>query len=468
MQNHIGQQRKLGSTGLFCSPLGFGCYRINRGSKLHEASLRAYLDRGGNLIDTSANYTDGISELLVGEVLRDYPRDRVIVVTKGGYIQGQNMQLARKHDFPEVVHYGEGIWHCIHPEFLQTQVQRSLERMKLDKIDVYLLHNPEYFLTEKQHHGMPSNSDHEEFYRRVHEAFGFLETQVDMGIIGWYGVSSNNYGLPLSDPTMTSVSRCFEVARSVRRDHHFRVVQLPMNLYEYGGALESNNHGQTVLELCSKENLGVLINRPLNAFTGHRMVRLADFVKSGEAACTPETLSSILKPLREHEQRLGVELQAPLAAGSGIAALMEGLVPQLQSSAHWEQVASSHVLQPLQSWLQASQQCYSHDMRWRAWVEDLIQIINPLFEEISRYLSAREQATSDSVRAGLFRAGYPKTEESLSRMALNVLVNLPGLSCVLNGMRRPEYVEDAMGVPSLPPVDGLRILQDFSQLKLPL
>jgi len=430
--------------------------------------LRAYLDCGGNLIDTSANYTDGLSELLVGEVLRDYSREKIIVVTKGGYIQGQNMELARKNNFPEVVHYGEGIWHCIHPEFLQTQIQRSLERMKLNRIDVYLLHNPEYFLTEIQHHGTPSHSDHEEFYRRLRAAFGFLEAQVDRDIITWYGVSSNNYGLSESDPTMTSVARCLEVARSLKRDHHFGLVQLPMNLFESGPVLEKNNHGKTVLEFCSKENLGILVNRPLNAFTGSRMVRLADFVKRGEAACTPETLSSILKPLREHEQRLGVELQAPLAAGNGIAALMEGLVPQLQSSAHWEQVAGSHVLRPLQSWLQSSQQRYSHDMRWQAWVEDLLRIINPMFEEISRYLSAREQTTSDSLRAGLSRAGYPETSESLSRMAINVLVNLPGLSCVLNGMRRPEYVEDAMGVPALTPVDGIRILQDFSQLKLPL
>jgi len=43
-------------------------------------------------------------------------------------------------------------------------------------------------------------------------------------------------------------------------------------------------------------------------------------------------------------------------------------------------------------------------------------------------------------------------------MAMNVLINLPGLDCILNGMRRLEYVEDAMGTVNLPPVDGLKIL----------
>ena len=83
---------------MYCHPLGFGCYRVADGHPEHEAALRSYLDLGGNLIDTSANYTDGLSEILVGKIVRDYPREQVIVVTKAGYIQGQNMELARSRD----------------------------------------------------------------------------------------------------------------------------------------------------------------------------------------------------------------------------------------------------------------------------------------------------------------------------------------------------------------------------------
>ena len=68
--------RPLGNTGLRCCPVGFGCYRIVEGNPAHEAALRAYLDRGGNLIDTSANYGDGRAEDLVGRVLRIIPATR--------------------------------------------------------------------------------------------------------------------------------------------------------------------------------------------------------------------------------------------------------------------------------------------------------------------------------------------------------------------------------------------------------
>ena len=144
----MNEARPLGTTGLYCHPFGFGCYRVVNGNAGHEAALRHYLDLGGNLIDTSANYGDGASEELVAKVLANYPREKVIVVTKGGYIQGQNMALAEQRPFPEVVHYGSGIWHCIHPEFLETQIELSLARLKQDHVDVYLLHNPEYFLED--------------------------------------------------------------------------------------------------------------------------------------------------------------------------------------------------------------------------------------------------------------------------------------------------------------------------------
>lgn len=276
--------RPLGTTGLRCYPLGFGCYRVMDGNATHEQALREYLARGGNLIDTSANYGDGRSEILVGQVLRDFPGDRVIVVTKGGYIQGKNMALALRRQFPEVVEYGQGLWHSIHPEFLETQITMSAERMQRPYIDVYLLHNPEYYLEDQAHRKGVGESERQEFYRRVKEAFRFLEAKVAEGKIGWYGISSNNFGMPVSVSTMTSVERCWQAAEDLTPAHHFRVVQLPMNLCESGGALEHNNSGKTVLEYCRAHGIGVLINRPLNAFSRNRMVRLADYVRPGEPA----------------------------------------------------------------------------------------------------------------------------------------------------------------------------------------
>ena len=110
---------------------------------------------------------------------------------------------------------------------------------RLGYIDVYLLHNPEYFLDDISHRRPVQAADHDEFYRRVREAFRYLESQVAAGKIRWYGVSSNHYPLAGSEATHTSVARTLAAAEEVSRNHHFRVVQLPLNLYESGGALEA-------------------------------------------------------------------------------------------------------------------------------------------------------------------------------------------------------------------------------------
>jgi hypothetical protein len=133
----------LGSTGLTTSRVGFGGYRVDDETPVHQEALEKALCNGCNLIDTSTNYTDGGSERCVGAVLGGLVRagklrrEEVIVVSKIGYVQGTNLLLAQERDhagqpFPEMVKYMEGCWHCIHPEWLGDQLQRSLSRLQLE------------------------------------------------------------------------------------------------------------------------------------------------------------------------------------------------------------------------------------------------------------------------------------------------------------------------------------------------
>ncbi|HEX3203736.1 MAG TPA: aldo/keto reductase, partial [Nitrospiraceae bacterium] len=194
---------EFGSTGLTTSRLGFGCYRAGLDEADHRQALIKALRTGCNLIDTSTNYMDGDSERLVGSVLADLikngelQREHVIVVSKVGYVQGENLTRAQAREktgksYPEMVKYAEGLWHCLHPEFLADQLSVSLDRLGLQTLDVLLLHNVEYFLSEAAHRGSGDLIQvREEFYRRLHRAFEYLESQVGAGRIQWYGVSSN-------------------------------------------------------------------------------------------------------------------------------------------------------------------------------------------------------------------------------------------------------------------------------------
>ena len=242
-----------GAGRLVSGRLGFGCYRVDDETPDHRAALGLALASGCRLIDTSTNYTDGASERLVGEVLEDLARRDsaaravVTVVSKIGYVQGRNLDLAIEREragrpFPEMVRYMDGCWHCIHPEFLRDHLTRSRERLRLETLDVCLLHNPEYFLSDaKKRHERDLEGVRAEFYRRLRDAFAFLEEAARRGEIRAYGVSSNTAVVGPGDPEATSVSRMLEAAvQAGGAGHRFRVLQIPMNLFESGGALTRN------------------------------------------------------------------------------------------------------------------------------------------------------------------------------------------------------------------------------------
>jgi aryl-alcohol dehydrogenase-like predicted oxidoreductase len=324
----------LGSTGLTVSRLGFGGYRVDDAHPVFAEALARSL-AACNLIDTSTNYTDGGSERLVGQVLaaestaHRVRRQEVVVVSKVGYVQGQNLLLAaaRRRDgqpFPEMVEYVDGCWHCIHPQWLADQLERSLTRLRLEALDVCLLHNPEYFFSDALHRGLridqlPAARD--EFYRRLQAAFAFFEGQVAAGKMRFYGVSSNTATAAADDPEATSLSRMWAAAEAAGgRDHHFRVLQLPMNLIESGAAFEPNNDGATVLQKACELGVGVLVNRPLNAIVDNRLLRLA--------GTTGAPLTSLLDPAFPDERQGATPSQKALhvvASARGVSSVLVGM-----------------------------------------------------------------------------------------------------------------------------------------------
>jgi hypothetical protein len=118
----------------------------------------------------------------------------------------------------------------------------------------------------------------DQFYDRVEQAFSYLEDEVRRGRIGFYGVSSNMFTVAASNSKAISLERMWTIAGKVAHEHHFAVVQLPANLFESCAILRRNSitGNRTILEFAREHDLAVLINRPLNAFYGELVVRLAD------------------------------------------------------------------------------------------------------------------------------------------------------------------------------------------------
>jgi len=412
----------LGSTELTVSRVGFGGYRVDDETPAHRQALDRALSSGCNLIDTSTNYTDGGSERLVGTTLADLAsrgalrREELVVVSKIGYVQGTNLEAAREREaagrpYPDMVKYGDGVWHCIHPEFLKDQLARSLARLRLQTLDVCLLHNPEYFLSDAVKHRRESaERAREEFYERLRKAFAYLEGEVAADRIRWYGVSSNTAAAPAGDPEATSLTRMLEAAREAGGPyHHFRVLQLPMNLLESAPAFERKEECLTVLDAAQAAGIGVLVNRPLNAMAGEGMLRLAE---------PPEGR-------RSHR------------AGAKRPSSWEGEAPA--------EPPAINEPAPLES----------------------------AFDRLLRGAATRAAGRNRGAAAAVSAAIDPalpaeRRAEPLSRKAIWTLASTPGVSCVLTGIRSTSYVDDALAVLAWPPMpDPLRVLQSAAGVLAP-
>ena len=284
------RKRKLYPGGPYVSLVGFGSYRIGLTPELGfpecGEALALALEEGVNLIDTSANYGFGQSEILIGRVLKrlfeeeKLKRDNVVIVSKVGYIQGPNIELAtmkemKKEGFEDVYQFTDELWYSIHPSFIADQIDRTLKRLQLSALDVYLLHNPEYILKRYELDGLTREQAQSLFYEKILLAFSYLEKLVDQGLIRAYGISSNHFGGPSEAFDAISLEQIIALAKSLRPDHHFKVIQCPLNWLEVSPIFYSYEETQTSLIGYAKDHgLGVLTNRPFNAMWNDGLVRL--------------------------------------------------------------------------------------------------------------------------------------------------------------------------------------------------
>ena len=455
----------FGKTGLLTSQAGFGCYRITPEVAHHGRSLRQALLSGINLIDTSTNYADGDSESLVGSVLAELieagglRREEIVVVSKVGYLQGRNYadsqaRRSANRPFPELVTVSEGLEHCIHPEFIASQLTDSLNRLGLATIDAYLLHNPEYYLGWAHQSGMESDAARREYHRRIRQAFVHLESEVAQGRIRRYGVSSNTFPAGEADPEFTSLSVLWEMAEDVHPDHHFRLIQFPMNLLETGAVLVANQPGsKSVLEVADDHCLAVMINRPLNAFSGNALVRLAEPAEPERLAdhLITERIGAVgvsesrfwrhLLPALEIPDPLKLRLKEQLC----IADTLKHYWRNFSSYERWRQTRDGHFYPRIQGVMAFLEPHAATNTELLKWMSTHETVLSKVFEAVGSFYAEMLRRRITELKRALADADSDWAEPgTLSQKAVRALRTTRGISAVLVGMRHPDYVEDIL------------------------
>ena len=120
------EKRRAGASGLALSRLGLGTMTWGRDTDEIEAAdqCRAFLDAGGNFLDTAATYGDGDSERVIGGLIGTlFARDEVIIATKAGisFSEGVRKVDASRHS-------------------LIADLDRSLNRLGTGFVDVWQVH----------------------------------------------------------------------------------------------------------------------------------------------------------------------------------------------------------------------------------------------------------------------------------------------------------------------------------------
>jgi aryl-alcohol dehydrogenase-like predicted oxidoreductase len=167
--------RSLGRSGLQITQVGFGAWAIGGGGWAYGwgsqddvdsiAAIKHAVASGINWVDTAAIYGLGHSEEVVGRALREIPAaERPYVFTKGGMIPDRS----KPFEEPQ---------RNLRPETIRTEVEASLRRLGVERIDLYQFHWPDAI-------GTP-----------VEESWGEMARLIDEGKVRAGGVSNFNVGL---------------------------------------------------------------------------------------------------------------------------------------------------------------------------------------------------------------------------------------------------------------------------------
>ena len=253
----------------------------------YVASARVFAEAGGNVFDTAANYRGGRSERALGRFFREHGGER-FVSTKAGYLpMGDGATPETPGAWFQRVLAGPGILvpedvvegcHAMTPKYLAHQLGVSLAAMGLDRVDVFHLHNPESQLPVL---GRPA------FLEAIRKAFAACEELVARGLVGAYGCATwSGFRVPPGAADHLCLEELLEEALAVGGSgHHFRWVQLPLNLAMPEAFLLATQRlgGRLVTPLAAAVALGFQVQVSGSLMQGRMLPRLP----AGEGAILP-------------------------------------------------------------------------------------------------------------------------------------------------------------------------------------
>ncbi len=224
--------------GLWWSSIGLGSYLgslDDATDTLVVQALASCVSAGVNVVDTAINYRYQRAERCLGRALANLidagtiARDEIVLCTKGGYLPHPDRarwfeaEISGRPGGTVTAEDLVGGSHCMHPEYIDDQIERSRRNLGVDTIDLYYLHNPE---------SQVGAVDEQTLHERLLTVFEVLERAADEDRIRMYGLATwNAFRVPAGEPGHMSLELAKRLAaQSAKgRSDRLRFIQLPLN-----------------------------------------------------------------------------------------------------------------------------------------------------------------------------------------------------------------------------------------------
>lgn len=261
--------RRAGKSGLSLSRLGLGTMTWGRDTDTHEAAdqCRAYIEAGGNFIDTSSTYGDGDSERVIGGLIGTlFQREEVAIATKAGITFPDGIRTVNNSR-----------------QSLIAELDRSLARLETDYVDIWQIHSWD-----------PQNP--------LEDTLSALDYAFSSGKARYVGIS-NFSG--------------WQSARAITIQES-NSAKAPIVTHQVEYSLLNREIENEVLPCANETGVGVLAWAPLGrgVLTG----KYRKGIPSDSRAAAPHFVKHVEPYLREKSQRI-VEAVAVAAEGLGFAPL---------------------------------------------------------------------------------------------------------------------------------------------------
>ena len=253
------------------SRVGVGLYQGEESDlgdlKLFEVLEYALLN-GIHVLDCAPSYRNRRSEIVLGRLTQKYPDRDFFISTKGGFVpfdfsQGEEKENAyvqelfdRRWVRPSL--FDQEYFQTFDPVFLEQALTTTLTTLSRDSIELYYLHNPEYFLAKV---------GRARFLEVMKEVLLWIKDKIKSGQIKAFGISSWNGFFEEEKNARLELLEFYTLAQEVGIETYFNYLQVPYNFAQtralFFKGQKLGNSQKSLFGVAKEFNISILGSAPL-------------------------------------------------------------------------------------------------------------------------------------------------------------------------------------------------------------